>query len=182
MTTKRKVYQACVLSVLLYGSECWTPLKKQLKKLDSFHNRCIRTIMGISNKQQWEQHITSVEIRRKWGDPETATLKAKKRRLEWLGHVARMPDHCIPKVCLFSWLPQPHPCGGPRLRWRDLIRKDLKVSEKQWYEVATTSRSRWRTTYSEGLEEPSTTNESCSLYDERPPNQYMCEQCNRSFR
>ena len=31
--TKRKVYQACMLSVLLYGSECWTPLKKDLKKL-----------------------------------------------------------------------------------------------------------------------------------------------------
>ena len=92
VATKRKVYQACVLSVLLYGSECWTPLKKQLKKLDSFHNRCIRTIMGITNKQQWEQHITSIEIRRKWGDPETATLKVEKRRLEWLGHVARMPD------------------------------------------------------------------------------------------
>ena len=28
--TKRKVYQACVLSVLLYGSECWTPLCRHL--------------------------------------------------------------------------------------------------------------------------------------------------------
>ena len=102
LTTKRKVYQACILSVLLYGSECWTPLKKQLKKLDSFHNRCVRTILGISNKQQWEQRITSMEIRRKWGDLESATIKVKKRRLEWLGHVARMSDHRIPKVCLFG--------------------------------------------------------------------------------
>ena len=23
--TKRKAYQSCVLSVLLYGGECWTP-------------------------------------------------------------------------------------------------------------------------------------------------------------
>ena len=29
--TKRKVYQACVLSILLYGAECWTPLKKDLR-------------------------------------------------------------------------------------------------------------------------------------------------------
>ena len=47
METKQKVYQACVLSTLLYGSECWTPLKKDLKRLDSFHHRCIRTIFGI---------------------------------------------------------------------------------------------------------------------------------------
>ncbi len=26
INTKRRIYQACVLSVLLYGSECWTPL------------------------------------------------------------------------------------------------------------------------------------------------------------
>ena len=35
--TKRCVYQACVLSTLLYGSECWTPLRRHLKRLDSFH-------------------------------------------------------------------------------------------------------------------------------------------------
>ena len=27
--TKRKIYQSCVLSVLLYGSECWTLLSHQ---------------------------------------------------------------------------------------------------------------------------------------------------------
>lgn len=30
VTTKRSVYQACVLSVLLNGSECWSPLKRDL--------------------------------------------------------------------------------------------------------------------------------------------------------
>ena len=49
VATKRKVYQACVLSILLYGSECWTPLQRQLKHLDSFHHRCIQTILGITN-------------------------------------------------------------------------------------------------------------------------------------
>ena len=32
ITTKRLVYQACALSVLLYGGECWIPLKKTHKK------------------------------------------------------------------------------------------------------------------------------------------------------
>ena len=39
--TNRNVYQACVLSVLLYGSECWTLLRKHKKKLDAFHHRYI---------------------------------------------------------------------------------------------------------------------------------------------
>ena len=38
ITTKRRVYQACVLSVLLYGSECWVPLHRHLKRLNAFHH------------------------------------------------------------------------------------------------------------------------------------------------
>ena len=56
--TKRSIYQACVLSVLLYGSKSWTPLQRELRKLDSFHHRCIRTVLGITNRQQREEHIT----------------------------------------------------------------------------------------------------------------------------
>ncbi len=32
---KRKVYEACVLSVLLYGSECWVPLRRNMRRLNS---------------------------------------------------------------------------------------------------------------------------------------------------
>ena len=109
LETKRSVYQACVLSVLL----------------DAFHHRCIRTILGISNLQQWSQHITTFEIRQRWEDLETATDKVAKRRLEWLGHLAHMPNHRIPKQALFGWLSQTRPQGGPRKRWRDVVRKDL---------------------------------------------------------
>ena len=57
----------------------------------------------------------------RWGDPETTT-KVQKRRLEWLGHLARMPEHRMPKITLFSWLPQTRPCCGPR----DVVKKDMK--------------------------------------------------------
>ena len=46
LVTKRKIYPACILSVLMYGSECWIPLKKHVRKLNSFHHRCIRNILG----------------------------------------------------------------------------------------------------------------------------------------
>ena len=65
------------------------------------------------------------------------------RRLEWLGHVARMPDHRIPKSVLFGWLPQAHPRCGPRRRWKDVVRRDLKdidVEDSGWYSEARRSR------------------------------------------
>ena len=34
ITTKRKIYNACVMSVLLYGAECWVLLQKARKEVE----------------------------------------------------------------------------------------------------------------------------------------------------
>ena len=99
-------------------------------KLKSFHHRCIRIILSISNHEQWTKSITMHEIRRKWGDDDTAEIKIAKRRLQWLGHLARMPDHRLPKVALFSWLSEPRPRCGLIKRWRDAVWNDLRVIEE----------------------------------------------------
>ena len=52
--------------------------------------------------------------------------KITKQRLQCLGHVARIPNHRMPKIALFGWLPQTRPPEGPCERWKDQIRKDLK--------------------------------------------------------
>ena len=39
LNTKMRVYQACVLSTLLYGSETWTLYSHQEPQLDAFHMR-----------------------------------------------------------------------------------------------------------------------------------------------
>ena len=62
-------------------------MRRHLNRLNAFHHRCIRTIVGITSTQQWEQHITSARMRDLWGDQETMDTKIAKRRLEWLGHV-----------------------------------------------------------------------------------------------
>ena len=112
-TTMRKVYQACVMSVLLYGCECWTPMRRNSNKLNAFHHHCIHIMLGVTRKQQWEQHITSTQMRALWGDQETVDTQIVKRRLEWLGHVARMPDHRMPQMALFGWLQNTRPPRGP---------------------------------------------------------------------
>ena len=55
-----------VLLLLLYGGECWIPLKKHQKRLNTFHHRCIHTILGIICTQQWEEHISSRMMREQW--------------------------------------------------------------------------------------------------------------------
>ena len=56
--TKPCVYQACVLSTLLYSSEAWTTYTRQEKKLNSFHLRCLRRILDIS----WQDKIINTEV------------------------------------------------------------------------------------------------------------------------
>ena len=51
------------------------------------------------------QHITSQSIRQQWGDSETVAEKVSKRRLEWLGHLARIPDHRTPKSACSAGCP-----------------------------------------------------------------------------
>ena len=147
-------------------------------------------MLKITNQQQWEQRITSESVRKKWGDPETITSKVTRRRLEWLGHVARMPDDRIPKKILFGWLPKTRQAGGPRKRWRDHIRKDLKlvgVSETDWYHEATRSRNAWRAVYRVGLDDALEREQQeqevySQLDPSQEPNKILCQVCKRSFK
>ncbi|XP_072019669.1 uncharacterized protein [Amphiura filiformis] len=42
LETKRKFYNACVLSTLLYTAECWTLIERDEARLDTFDMRCQR--------------------------------------------------------------------------------------------------------------------------------------------
>ena len=104
--TKRLVYSACVMSTLLYGAECWATLRRDENRLDAFHHRCLRSILGISRWDQQLNHITNADIRQRWGDIGTVSDILRKRRLQWLGHMARMPEGRLPVQLLFGWLQQ----------------------------------------------------------------------------
>jgi len=47
LQTKLRLYQTCILSILLYCSETWTLLQEDLRKLEAFHVRSQRMILGI---------------------------------------------------------------------------------------------------------------------------------------
>ena len=76
-----------------------------------------------------------------------------KRRLQWLGHVARMSDKRIPKMALFGWLPLPRPSYGPKRRWRDVVKRDMQqanISVNTWYDEAQ-HRGKWFEAWKEGV-------------------------------
>ena len=82
VNTKMQVYKACVLSTLLYSSESWTSYAAQERRLNTFHLRCLRCILGI----KWQDRIPNTDVLKEAGLPTIFTLLSQ-RRLRWLGHV-----------------------------------------------------------------------------------------------
>ena len=57
MAIKRGVYHAVVLPTLLYGAEAWRVKADSVRRMRGFHNRCIRSMLGVSRLQQWKERI-----------------------------------------------------------------------------------------------------------------------------
>ena len=97
--TKMQVYQACVLSTVLYGSETWTLYSRQEHRLNTLELRNLRRILVIT----WQDYVTNKDVLEQAGMPSMYALLTK-RRLRWLEHVRRMENGRIPKDFLYGEL------------------------------------------------------------------------------
>ena len=144
LDTKMKLYNACVLSTLLYAAESWSLTERQEARLDAFDMRCQRKILRIV----WSQHIPNIRIRSMTKQPQLTNI-LRKRRLKWFGHVLRMDKDRAPKM-LYLWKPThgKRRRGRPRTTWRDVIQRDLTLLDTGWSieeaEVAAQDRTIWK--------------------------------------
>jgi len=122
-TTKMRIYNAAVLSVLLYGAETWPLTGTLSSRLDGFDSRALRSILGI----HWRDLVSDKTVRALAGQPPASSL-ASRRRVRWYGHVLRLSPHHPSRAILdfdpgsFGWK---RPWGAPRTRWFDVIKRDL---------------------------------------------------------
>ena len=152
------LYMICILSALLYGAKSWTPLRGDLRYLDTFHHNCIRLLLCVTNSQQWGVHMSYVQLHRMCvcvcgggggggGQEEihvSTSIIVQQRRLSLLGHIAQMPQDRMPPLTLFPWLESPRLACGPRRHWRDVINTDLRAAGMETCFQAVHDRERWR--------------------------------------
>ena len=155
VAVRRSVYSATVLSVLLYGSETWAMTVRHMTLLETFHNRCVRDILGVSRMEQYLRRLTTEFMNDRFGMPGGLRECLMERRLRWVGHVVRMPDNRIPRQLLLGYLPEKRPFEGVRMRWRARVSDDLRsvgivVSNAAWMDLAK-DRKKWFDTYTNGL-------------------------------
>jgi hypothetical protein len=91
---------------------------------------------------------------RKWHNDELHDLYSspnivrviKSRRMRWAGHVARMGERRGAYRVLVGRLEGKRPLGGPRRRWEDNIKMDLRekgINEANWIRLSQ-DRVQWR--------------------------------------
>ena len=100
-TTKIKVYQAIVLTALLYGCETWTTYQWNIKKLNHFHMTCLRKILDIT----LQKLILDTKVLT-WASLPSISTILMQSQLYWASHVVCKKDYCLPKKLLYSKLSQ----------------------------------------------------------------------------
>ena len=189
--TKMKVYEAIVLSTLLYSSETWAPYSSQIKTLNKFHMQCLRKMLNVT----WRDKITNNDVLTRCGSTHVHSMIAQKT-LRWMGHVERMEPDRLPKVVFYSELTEgQRPIGRPKKRYKDQVKDTLKrcnISPAN-FEVLAASRGDWRKTTREGVEYYETAlrerNDAAgrARHRQRGPSTstdpgLMCLDCGRAFR
>ena len=149
LSTKVMVYNAMVLSSLLYGSETWTLYHHQTRMLESFHMRCLRRILGVT----WKNRIPNTEILQKTASVSINNI-LNRSHLRWLGHVIRMNDSRLPKQLLYGELSTgTRSVGRPIKRYKDATQQVLRACSINSKDLETTAADRkvWRSTCAKGL-------------------------------
>ena len=97
--TKIVVYDAVVISIILYGCETWVQYRHHIRLLESFHIRHLQLILGL---RLWHK-VTHSDIRSRAGIPAIESMLLH-HLLRWLGHVMRMPHSRLPHCVLYGQL------------------------------------------------------------------------------
>ncbi|PZC74586.1 hypothetical protein B5X24_HaOG207638 [Helicoverpa armigera] len=183
------------MPVLMYGAETWCLYKSDIKKLDTFHLRCLRSILRI----KWQDRISNTEVLRRSNMYGMEALLMQ-RQLRWCGHVLRMDNQRLPKAVFYSEMAEgKRKRGGQYLRYKDVFKRHLKacgIDPNDWERLAL-NRSSWRKTIYENVkffEEKrlEALDEKRQLLKERPKPSYTytlnsagqlyCSACDRVFK
>ena len=89
LSTRIKLYNTLVKPILLYNCGTWGLSKTDQNKLNSFHRRQLRRILGV----KWPHRISNIKLYDKTNSvPLSKTIS--ERRWKLLGHIMRLPKDC----------------------------------------------------------------------------------------
>ena len=123
---KLKIYEAQVVSVILYNCNSWSAPQQCFDKLDATHRRHLRAILNI----QWPTGIIKNKDLYKRCNTIPLSCRVTTSRWKMLGHILRGDENSPAYLSLVFAITGTSDFAGrlgrPSLNLLDMIRKDLK--------------------------------------------------------
>ena len=118
---KTRIFTAFITSIFLYNSELWTLNNKLEHNIDVFHRSLLRQMLKIN----WTHKVTNIELYNKTNQEKWSNI-IKTRRLNWYGHLMRLPEETPAKQVLKeSARKVKRPAGRPKLTWTKQINNQI---------------------------------------------------------
>lgn len=140
-TTKLKIFDSSVKSVLLYGCSTWSTTQATRRKLQSFCNKCLKQILRIF----WPNWVTNEQLLL-MANCKPIEFEICRRKWTWIGHILRRPPDEIARQAL-DWNPQGHRNPGrPRNTWIRMMKNECKSRNLTWNQakILANDRVKWR--------------------------------------
>ena len=143
-STKIRIFNSNVKSVLLYGCETWLVSRVITRKLQTFINRCLRFILRVWWPNNWMSNDTLWQL----CNQRPVETEIRERKWRWTGHTLRKNVNEVCREAL-DWNPQgSRRRGAPRGTWRRSLESELKVVDPHmsWQRAKTMAgdRRRWK--------------------------------------
>ena len=117
------------------SAETWVLCRKQIRLLERFHRRCLRSILVLN----WQDHVSNEEVLKRASLPSIEFILFQVQ-LRWAGHVIRMEDVHMPKAVFFNELQEgKRNRGASRKGYKDQLKRLLAqagISHQSWQQEA----------------------------------------------
>ena len=135
LEARGRVFDACVRSALLHGSETWGPTVPDVQRLERADRAMVRWICGV----KLSDRVPTTELYALLGLEEISSAVGT-RRLRWYGHVCRSSGSIatVEKMEVKGNGGR----GRPRKSWKECVRRDRK--DRGMLNVDPTDRTLWR--------------------------------------
>jgi hypothetical protein len=110
---RRRLYQAIVVNIVLWGSESWVLKEANRSKLEAFYHGCLRRMCGLTMWDVAEKRIKNEQVRRMVADSPTIDSLMEMRRCRWLSKLSGvMKQSRSPRRILGAWCTTSRPVVG----------------------------------------------------------------------
>ena len=121
-----RLYKALIIPIILYNCGTWATTKLTFEKLDTFHRKQLRSLLGI----KWSDKVTNDELYRKCNS-QPLTLHIARARWKLFGHILRRPEDIPANRAMQAYFePNSKPCyrGKAPTNLPQLLDEDLRKS------------------------------------------------------